>query len=159
MKTIFLLIRREFRAFLTNRIFVVAFLLMPLVFSVVQAMVYQQGKVRHLPIIVVDKDQTPASNRFRDMLEDDPILHVISNTYETVNLHALLLQTRAVAVVVIPYHFEADLLGQKKPDLICYLNMANTLTANAAGGAINLCAGTMNAGLLQKRGVADAFRT
>lgn len=129
---------------------------MPILFCLVQGFVYQKGKVTHLPVIVIDKDQTPASMRFRQMLEDHPTLKIIDTRYENLSLQALLLQEHAVAIVVIPDHFEADLLRQKRPEIMCYMNMANTLTANAAGGAVSLCAGIMNAGITK---MGDAFKT
>jgi ABC-2 type transport system permease protein len=145
MRILFFLLRREFGLFWANKVFAAAFLLMPVLFAIILGFVYRDGKVTGVPIIIVDKDVTPASTRFRDMLENDPNLKVIGTKYETVDLYQTLLNKRAVAVVVVPYRFEADLLAQKNPELNCYLNMANTLTANVAGAAVSLCATTMNA--------------
>jgi len=157
MKNLLFLIQREFGLFWANKVFVAAFLVMPLVLSFVLGMVYIDGKVSQLPIVIVDKDDTPTSARFCDMLADNYSLNVVQTTYETVNLHQELLNTRAVAIVVVPYRFEAGILTGKDPEINCYLNMANTLTAGAAGGAITTCAGTFNAGILmntlQKKGV------
>lgn len=143
-----LLLAREFRLFWSNKVFVAAFLIMPVILSSVQGFVYQRGKVKQQSIIVVDLDQSPASHKFRDMLEDDPVLNVVAVHYETPRLQQILLDNRAIAVVEIPYRFEAQLLTQKKPEINCYLNMANTLSSGAVGGAISLCAATMNVGII-----------
>jgi ABC-2 type transport system permease protein len=161
MKNIIPLIKREFGLFWSNKVFVVAFLLMPLVISVVFGFVYKKGKVDDLPIIVVDKDQTPSSVTLRDMLGDDPVLKVVETRNETINLQHILLEKKATGVVVIPYRFEADLLAGRKPEVACYLNMGLLTTANAAGAAIATCAATMNAGIeikiLEKRGISPSL--
>ena len=155
------LLSREFRLFWRNKVFVVAFCLMPVVLALVLGSVYQQGRVTHLPIVVVDKDHTALSTTLGDMLAENPTLHVVATTSETVDLHQVLLAYRAVAVIIIPYRFEADLLAQKRPEVNCYLSMANSLTAGVAGSAIMSSTGTLNAGVLitslQKKGVPSAL--
>lgn len=157
MKTFLTLIKREFGLFWSNKVFVFAFLALPLIISVVFGYVYRKGKVDHLPIIVVDKDRTPASYSFRQALEDDPILKVVDVRDETLDLQHILLEKRATSVVVIPYRFGADLLARRRPEVDCYLNMGLLTTANAAGGAVAACAATMNADIqissLERQGV------
>jgi ABC-2 type transport system permease protein len=163
MKNILFLLRREFGLFWSHKMFAATFLVMPVLIASIFGFVYRKGKTDHLRIVVVDKDQTPASTRFRDMLENDPTLDVMETRYESVDLQRTLLEKRAVAVVVIPYRFEADLLSRRDPEVDCYLNMGILSAANNAGSAITLCAGTMNAGILvtalQKRGVPPSLST
>jgi ABC-2 type transport system permease protein len=157
MRNIRYLLGREFSSFWSNKIFVFAFLALPVLLTVVLGFVYREGKVTHLPVIIVDKDQTPLSIRLRDILEDNSTLKVVNTKYESVNLQDALLKERAVAVIVIPYRFEADVLNGRRPEVNCYLNVANTLTSSAAGNAISLCAATLNAGIatatLQRKAV------
>jgi ABC-2 type transport system permease protein len=163
MKDLFFLLRREFRLFWSNKILATTFLLITLFLAIVLGSAYKQGYVKQVSVIVVDKDFSPLSARFCDMLEDDPTLHVIRILHETIDLHQTLLDTRATAIVVIPDRFEAQILSKKHPEINCYLNMANTLTAGAAGTAISVCAGTLNAGIaitgLEKQGVPPALAT
>ncbi|MBN9385867.1 MAG: ABC transporter permease [Chitinophagaceae bacterium] len=152
----FLLIR-EFKLFRSNRVFVAAFLFMPFAMAFILGNVYKKGKVTGLPVVVVDNDQTPSSNKFCDMLEDHPSLRIIRAEIELGNVQQLMHDQRAIAVVVIPSRFEAGLLRRQLPEINCYLNMSNTVTAGAVGTAVSVCAGTMNAGILissyQKKGI------
>lgn len=161
MRSFRILLVREFKIFYGNKVFVVAFLLMPLVLAFVLGNVYRKGKVTALPVVVIDNDQTPSSIRFCDMLEDHPTLQVIHAATELPNAQELLFKNRAVAVIVIPTRFEEGLLRQRVPEVNCYLNMSNTITAGAVGTAVSVCAGTMNAGILissyQKKGIPGSI--
>ncbi|MES1218817.1 MAG: ABC transporter permease, partial [Bacteroidota bacterium] len=98
-------------------------------------------------ILVVDKDHSPASANLIDKLSENQTLYVKEGEYETTNLLQLRLETKATAVVVIPYRFEEDILLGRKPEVNCYLNMSNTLKANLVRGAIQSCITAMNAGI------------
>ncbi|GLU55177.1 ABC transporter permease [Dyadobacter frigoris] len=160
MKNILFLLRREFGLFWSNKIFVFAFLIMPPIIASIFGLVYRQGRIKNQAIVIVDKDNSPTSNRFRDMMQDHPVLNIIDIKYETIDLEQTLLDERAIAVVVIPYRFEANILTQRNPEVNVYLNQSNSITSGAVNQAVNACAGAMNAGILatslQKKGIPPA---
>ncbi|RDC56360.1 ABC transporter permease [Pedobacter chinensis] len=157
MHNFWLLIRREFSLFWSNKIFVFAFIAMPSIVAFMLGSVYQQGRIRHQPVLIIDKDNSPMSAKLCEILSEHNSLHVLDKQYETVNIHRAMLNSRAVAVIVVPDNFEADLLIQKHPEINCYLNMSNTLTAGAVGNAVATAVKTLNAGILintlQKKGI------
>ncbi|WP_343561630.1 ABC transporter permease [Sphingobacterium sp.] len=122
------LLIREFRLFWPNKVFVVAFLAMPTVLCLILGYVYRNGHLTELPIVVVDLDKSPSSARLIDMFDESSKLAVVETKYELVDLRNTMLKQEATAVVVIPYHFEANLLSQKRPEVNCYLNMFFTMT-------------------------------
>ncbi|MGY0034845.1 ABC transporter permease [Pedobacter sp. NJ-S-72] len=101
----FFLVKREFGLFWSNKIFVVAFLVMPVILAFLLGNVYMDGAVKHLKIVVVDKDNTPMSNKLIDMFAEHQTLHVLSVKHETIDLDQTMLDTRAIAIVVIPERF------------------------------------------------------
>lgn len=141
------LVKREFGQFWGNKIFVVAFLILPIVLGFLLGDVYEKGVVKHLKIIVVDKDNTPMSNKLIDMLSENPTLNVLAVKHETINIDQMMLDTRAIAIVVISEHFESDIFNKRKAEVNTYLNMCNTTAASAVGGAIAQCNGTLDAGI------------
>jgi ABC-2 type transport system permease protein len=120
---------------------------MPFVLASVLGSVYSHGSLSRLPILLIDQDQSPLSAQLKDMLEDNPKLHIVKVFNESIDLHQSLLDERATAVVVIPFRFGAQVLAARHPEVNCFLNMGNTLTAGAAGSAIAQCVGAMNAGI------------
>jgi len=161
MKNIVLLIKREFRIFWTNKVFAFTFLCMPVILGVVLGNVYIRGKVKQQSIIIVDKDNTPLSDRLSDMLSDNPTLKVMAIKYESIGLHHSMLKDRAVAVVTIPDRFEAEVLTRRHPEINIYLNMSNTLTGGVVSSAISATAATLNAGIaissLKRKGLPPAL--
>ncbi|KIO77883.1 hypothetical protein TH53_07080 [Pedobacter lusitanus] len=157
------LVKREFGLFWSNKVFVVAFLIMPVILAFLLGNVYMDGAVKHLKIVVVDKDNTPMSNKLTEMFAEHPTLHVIAVKHETVNLDQTMLDTRAIAIVVIPERFESDIFNKRRPEVNTYLNMSNTVAAGAVGTAITQCNGTLNAGIgieaMKKAGLPAAVAT
>jgi ABC-2 type transport system permease protein len=143
----FFLVKREFGLFWSNKIFVVAFLIMPVILAFLLGNVYMDGAVKHLKIVVVDKDKTPMSNKLIDMFAEHQTLHVLTVKHEAIDLDQTMLDTRAVAIVVIPERFESDVFNKHRPEVNTYLNMSNTVAAGAVGTAIAQCNGTLNAGI------------
>ncbi|MET0638058.1 MAG: ABC transporter permease [Chitinophagaceae bacterium] len=148
MKVLVYLVKRELAAFWQNKILVIVFLVMPTVLATILGFVYFQGRVERLPIMVVDEDHSPLSATFVEMLSDDHTLHVTTTGYSTTDLDHLMIEKKLVAIVVIPYRFEANVSVNRHPEVNCYLNMTNTLTGGAAGSAIGMAAATLNAGIL-----------
>jgi len=145
MKEFIASVKQEFSNIWKNRLFLGAFVFIPLVMGALLGTVYSKGTLEHLPIVLVDLDQTPLSSELADMLDDNHRLKTVRHLYESVDIDQVLQETRAAAVVVIPFRFHAKVLTTKYPEVNCYLNMTNTLTAGSAGGAISQCIAKMNA--------------
>src|ERR1700741_3983966 len=108
MKVLLLLIKREFDLFWKNKVLVMDFLIMSIVLASIVGFVYKKGKVTRQPIIVIDKDHSPSSAQFIDILSDNETVLVKEAAFETADLNQLRLDKKAVGVVVIPYRFEEN---------------------------------------------------
>lgn len=158
MKQFVFLIKREFRLFLGNSTLRSVFFLAPLVYALLMGFTYQQGKVTDIPVIVVNQDKTPLSQKVVDMLQDNSSIKVLSYLYEPAELKDEVIKQDAAAVVVIPERFEAMMLQKKYPEVNVFVNTSNVLTANFATKAIQTTLGTFSAGVainaLQKKGLS-----
>ncbi len=171
MKTFIQLVKREFKLFWGNSVLRLLFIGAPVLYGILFGFVYQKGKVTDLNIIVVDKDNTPLSNRLIDMLNDNEVLQVIEVKPDNIGLKKDMIMYDGQAVVTIPERFEADVLQNRSPEVNININLANILTANYASRSIQVVLGTLNAGMemeaLQKRGTPtyatvdkfEAFKT
>lgn len=158
MKNFFELIKREFKLFFADSTLRSVFLLAPIMYAVLFGFVYQKGKVEHLPILVVDLDNTPLSNQLIDMLGENEKLQVVSVRKENVGTSEAMRQLDAVVSVVIPERFEASVLQKRYPELNTYINTTNLLTANMASQGVQTTLGTFSAGIniqgLKKKGMS-----
>ncbi|WP_337085381.1 ABC transporter permease [Elizabethkingia anophelis] len=157
MKEFLRLLKREFKLFVANDTLRSVFFLAPILYAVLLGFVYQSGKVENIPVLVVDRDNTPLSNQLTDMLGDNSSIKVIKYIQEPQSIKDEVIKNEAAAVVMIPAKFEADMLQKKYPELNVYVNTGNVLTANFASKALQLTIGTFSAGAsikgLQKMGM------
>ena len=160
MKTFKELVQREFRLFFANRTLLSVMIFAPIIYAVLIGFVYKEGKVTELPVIVVDQDNSPLSNKLTDMIEDSERLHIKQIKRENTGTQEDLLNSQAVLVVTIPERFEADVLQKRYPEVNTFINTANLLTANMASQGIQSVLGTFSAGIeiqgLMKKGVPQA---
>ncbi|MBN9293654.1 MAG: ABC transporter permease [Flavobacteriia bacterium] len=157
MKNLIILLKREFKMFFTNTTLLMTFFLAPVIYAVMLASVYKSGKTTELPVVVVDRDNSPMSTQVIEMLNDNEGIEVIKVLAESNDVQSEMIERQATAVVVIPDRFEADVLTAKHPELMIYVNTVNMLTANFASKSVQTSLGTLSAGIeikgLQKRGM------
>ncbi|MBW1618546.1 MULTISPECIES: ABC transporter permease [Empedobacter] len=159
MKNIFHLIIREFKLFFKNPVLPVLFIGAPILYGVLIGNVYKKGSVTNLPIVIVDEDNTTTSQKVIQMIDDNESLKVAEILPSTFNTKDIALKNGADVVLVIPRNFQSDILQQKNPEIVYFVNASNTLTSNTASIAVATVLGTMKAGItiqsLQKKGVPE----
>ncbi|NAW51619.1 ABC transporter permease [Elizabethkingia argentiflava] len=157
MKEFLRLLKREFKLFIANSTLRSVFFVAPILYAVLLGFVYKTGKVEDIPVLAVDRDNTPLSSQLLEMLSDNHTIKLIKYQNEPQNIQDELIRYGASAVVMIPRRFEADVLQKKYPELNVYTNTSNVLTANFAAKAVQLTVGTFSAGVaikgLQKTGM------
>lgn len=161
MKSFLALIKREFQLFWNNKILRLLFIGAPIMYGILLGFVYQKGKVTDLPIIVVDEDQSQMSQKAIEMMQDNEILKVAYIKYDQNDLAKIVSESDNLpAIVIIPNGFEKQVLTKKYPEILTIVNTSNVLTANYASTAIQICLGTLKAGVqietLKKQGMAES---
>ena len=151
------LIKREFKLFWQNKVLRLLFIGAPLLYGILLGYVYGKGKVTDLPIIVVDEDRSEMSSKALQMFEDNEVLNITSLLYDQNNLSKIAIDKEAACVVIFPKGFEKMVLTKKYPEIVTIVNTSNVLTANYASTALQLCLGTLKAGVqmetLRKQGI------
>jgi ABC-2 type transport system permease protein len=161
MKLFWKLIAREFRLFGSNSVAMLIFIGAPILYSVLIGFVYKDAAVKDLPIIVVDLDNTPLSNKIIDALDDNQYIKVIDKKYGTSNLRNDIVRNNYAGVVTIPERFEADIQQKRHPEIDADINGANMLNANYLSTGIQTVLASLNAGIeietLKKKGMPQAI--
>ena len=163
MKNFSNLIKREFQLFFQNKVLMVLFLGAPVMYGILVGSVYKKGTVTDIPIIVVDEDQTALSSQLIDMFNENEVIYVASILHDNFNSREAALKKEATVVVNIPKNFAADINYNRPTELTMFVNTSNTVTSNYAMMAVNVCAGTLKAGIqiksLEKKGVPSYVAT
>jgi len=156
MKNWISLLKREFSLFSSNSVVIAIFIGAPLLYGLLLGAVYEKGKVNHLPILVIDLDNTPLSHKVLDMIDDSEVVDAILLQNQN-DLKAKVVSQEYSAILTIPERFEAEVIQKRHPEIGVDVNTANILTANYAAKAIQQILGTLNAGIeieaLKKRGI------
>ncbi|MBW4361318.1 ABC transporter permease [Flavobacterium taihuense] len=159
MRNFFSLLKREFQLFWKNEVLRMLFIGAPLLYAILLGYVYSKGKVTDLPIIVVDLDQTEMSAKTIEMFNDNEVITVATVLFDQNNLSKIIIDKEANSVVIIPKGFEKNVLTKRCPEITTIVNTANILTANYAATAIQVCLGTLKAGIqietLRKQGIPE----
>lgn len=159
MKNWFGLLKREFLLFSSNSVILAIFIGAPLLYGLLLGAVYKKGKVNHLPVLVIDLDDSPMSQTVIEMIEDNEVIDgIILHSQE--GLKSQIMHNEISAIVTIPERFEANILQKRHPEIQVEINTANILTANYAAKALQIVLGTLNAGMeiegIKKQGIPEA---
>ncbi|PTX42165.1 ABC-2 type transport system permease protein [Christiangramia gaetbulicola] len=156
MKDFKSLLKIEFQRIFSNKVLLAIFFGAPLLYGFLFGYVYQQAKVVDLPMLIVDEDHSPLSDKLIDAFQDNEGLEVSEVRYTSGDIAAEMPYREYAAVVTIPQDFEAEILQKRHPEVRVDLNMANILNANIASKNIQSVLLTMNAGIeiegLKKQG-------
>ncbi|SDX22849.1 ABC transporter permease [Aequorivita viscosa] len=157
------LVRVEFKRIFSNDVLLAIFFGAPILYGFLFGYVYQQAKVVDLPIVIIDQDRSPTTDKIIDAFGDNEGLLVSDVRYSAGDIIAEMPTKQYAAVITLPSNFEADVFQKRHPEIRVDLNMANILNANTASVNIQSVLMTLNAGMeieaLKKQGLhpAQAF--
>lgn len=147
MKDFLRLVKVEYSRIFSNNVLLAIFIGAPIFYGLIFGYVYQQGKVVNLPIVIVDQDSSPTSDKIIDAFQDNETLFVSDVRYTPGNILAEMPMKQYAAVITLPTHFEADIFQKRHPEIRVDLNMANIVNANTASKGIQSVLMTLNAGI------------
>ena len=147
MKDFIRLVKVEFSRIFSNNVLLAIFIGAPIFYGFIFGYVYQQGKVVNLPIVIVDQDNSPASDKIIDAFSDNEVLMISDVRYSSGDILAEMPLKQYVAIITLPTNFEADIFQKRHPEIQVDLNMANIVNANTASKAIQSVLMTINAGI------------
>ena len=157
MKDFLKLLRIEFKRIFSNNVLLAIFIGAPIFYGVLFGYVYKQAKVIDLPIVIIDQDHSPTSDKIIDAFIDNEALLVSDIRYTPGTIMEEMPAKQYDAVITLPSNFEADILQKRHPEIRVDLNMANILNANTASKNIQSVLMSLNAGIeiegLKKKGL------
>ena len=157
MKDFLKLLRIEFKRIFSNNVLLAIFIGAPIFYGVLFGYVYKQAKVIDLPIVIIDQDHSPTSDKIIDAFIDNEALLVSDIRYTPGTIMEEMPAKQYDAVITLPVNFEADILQKRHPEIRVDLNMANILNANTASKNIQSVLMSLNAGIeiegLKKKGL------
>jgi len=122
-------------------------------------LIYRQGVLQHLPLVVADLDQTSASRQIVQQFEASGKFSV-TWTGDVRQLRQDVAGGKFAAGIIIPPGIAADLKGGRSGEILLLIDGANYITANTVYAKANEILQTVNGGLaiaaLEGKGVLPA---
>jgi ABC-2 type transport system permease protein len=90
--------------------------------------------VRHIPLAVLDRDQSPSSRRLIESIQSNEFFNLVGYGHREQDPTRWLEQSRAVVVLIVPEDFGRELRQGRVPQLQILLDGTNSNTAAIARG-------------------------
>jgi len=132
-------------------IFMIALVIYPLLYSIA----YEKEVIRDIPVAVVDLDHSAMSRQASRMLDASEQLNVTYKPLSLKEAEELFYQGLVKGVLLIPNHFEKDILSGQQCNVVVYSDASYFLLYKQVYGGAVYAIGTLNAGIEIKRMLAE----
>ena len=132
-------------------LFMVALVIYPLLYSIA----YQKEVIKDIPIGVVDLDHTALSRQASKMADATEQLMVAYKPASLKEAEDLFFNGKIKGVILLPNHFEKDILSGQQSNLVVYSDASYFLLYKQVYAGSVYSTGTLNAGIEIKRFLSE----
>jgi len=119
----------------------------------------QEGLPQHLPVAIVDKDNSALSRRFCREINATQATEVVAKCSSYPEARELMQKGDIYGFVLIPHNFYNDLLSGKRPEISFYVNnsylVAGTLSYRNLMTMATMASAAYQREILMKKGISD----
>lgn len=159
LRHIYAVLRREITRIIHQPMYVLLLTILPLVSFGFFALLFEKGVARNIPIAVLDQDHTSLSRKVIQLIDDTPTALVAYEIGDMTEGEGLIRRGEASAVILIPPHFEKDILSNRQTHLENYVIGTNITANGLLSKDIQTAVMTFSAGiqiqLLTKQGLTE----
>ena len=110
---------------------VLFFVLLPLAYPILYALIYAPEVVTNVPVVVVDDSRTLLSREIVQRFDASPAVDVVSYCANMGEAKDMMMRRKCYAVLVIPAGVATDVVNEKSSSLIFYTDMSLLLNYKA----------------------------
>jgi len=99
--------------------------------------IFKSGVVRDLPIVVLDNDRSELSAKLLRNIEASATMKIAYKVHSTKDALTLIQKRKAYALLIVPKHFEQEILLHKNPKLTAMINTQYILIGKILTAALN----------------------
>lgn len=145
----------EWRALWRDRRLMAILLLVPLGYLVLFGFLYSEHKVRHLPVIYADEDNSPLSREILQAFSASDAFELLGPASSEEDLLDQIQQGRAAVGVVIPPDLSENVKRGKQGQVMAVIDGSNMIIANTAFQNASEIVQTFSGGISIRRMEAD----
>ncbi len=152
-------LHRELHRIAHERMYRLLLAVLPVVSFSFFALLFGAGVARNIPVAVVDEDQSALSRKVVTMIGETPTALVRYELQSMREAEAMVRRGEITGVVLIPAHFEKNILAMRPTSVESYISGANVTVNGLLSKDIQTAVQTYTAGVqlqvLQKQGLTE----
>lgn len=145
------LIMAEWKFLASSKRLLALVLLVPLLFAFLFGSTYSQGKIRDLPLIIMDEDRSKLSRQILQAFDGSESFAVVDESGSEDALIKRIKSGEAAVGVIIPGDFEKTVTRGDRGELMTVVDGSNIMVVNHALNAANEIVQTFSGGIALKR--------
>lgn len=154
MKGLFAVLRIELLRILSLRPALAVLVIGPLVYAIYYPQPYRNEALRHVPIALVDLDGTDSSRQFSRRIDASSDVAVAAVLPDEASAEREVYNRQLFGILVIPQHFERDLLHGRQSPVALYADASYFLVYQRISGAVTTVAKAFGAEIETARLIA-----
>lgn len=124
--------------------------LIPLLYTLLFGFAYSANVVKHIPTVIYDQDQTPASFALLQAFADSERYKIVAQVSSQEEMEQYLYEDEAFVALVIPPKFSQDIKLGNSSQIMVTINTPNLMFSNSILGTFPEIIQTVSAGMGQK---------
>lgn len=132
-----LVVQRELRWLLRDRVALLLIFGVPLFAFIVLTTVFSHPVIRGLGVTVVDEDKSDASRALVEYVAASPNLHIVDRAGTLSTAVKDIRSGKAISAVYIPPDFERDLKANRRPQVVGFYNQQYLTPSGIASSGLN----------------------
>jgi ABC-2 type transport system permease protein len=128
-----LLFREEIKYLLGGKVPPAVILItLPVIFTALFGIIYEENVVNHIPLAIYDQDQTSLSRKLVQMYEDAERFRAVSYVSDDEEMEKEIRTGNVKAALIIPADFSKNIQSGQGTNILLTVNSANNMFGNAA---------------------------
>lgn len=130
-----------------NRIYLTTLLILPFVTILFFGVMFYEGAIEKLPIVVVDNDNSPMSRKLLSMISATRSIEIAEYAPSINIAEESMRRGDTYAILLIPHHFERDIYAMVPTSVECYISATNLSASGVIESAAQSTLQTFSAGI------------
>ncbi|MBO5891065.1 MAG: ABC transporter permease [Alistipes sp.] len=140
-------LRRELTTIKGDRLYFAVLVVLPLVMVLFFGVMFYRGTLDNLPIVVVDRDNSPMSRKLVSMVDATAGVEVVWSVGSMAEAESLMLEGEAMAALYVDRGFARDIYGGVTADVECYLLGTNISASGIVERDVQQAVQSLSAGV------------
>lgn len=128
---------REYRHVLRDAEVLVFFLLLPIAYPILYALIYNPEVVTDIPVVVVDDARTALSREIVGCFDATPAAHIVGYCANLDEARSMMMQRECYAIILFPSSFSRDIDRGEQSSIVFYTDMSLLLNYKELYMALN----------------------